>query len=80
MPDAGWEEDDVLTGQRTDLEAITGRGRRRMTESSEAQIDRLAAFIMNEVPGEPSQSEGAVDTAIRWMRERLATLAEGDDE
>lgn len=51
-----------------------------MTESSEAQIDRLAAFIMNEVPGEPSQSEGAVDTAIRWMRERLATLAEGDDE
>jgi hypothetical protein len=32
------------------------------------QIDRLAKFIMDEVPGEPSQSEGAVDTAIRIMR------------
>lgn len=37
-----------------------------------SQIDRLAQFIMSEVPGEPSsQSEGAVDCAIRWMRERL---------
>ncbi len=34
-----------------------------------AQIDRLAQFILNEVPGEPSENEGAVDTAIRLMRE-----------
>ena len=27
--------------------------------------DRLANFIMAEVPGEPSESEGAVDCAIR---------------
>ena len=38
---------------------------------SAAQIVRLANFIMEEVPGEPSQSEGAVDVAIRWMRSRL---------
>ncbi|RWB40422.1 MAG: hypothetical protein EOQ44_25085 [Mesorhizobium sp.] len=44
-----------------------------MTETLEAQIDRLANFIMAEVPGEPSQSEGAVDTAIRWMRSALAS-------
>lgn len=38
----------------------------------ESQVDRLAKFIMAEIPGEPSESEGAVDTAIRWMRARLA--------
>ena len=35
------------------------------------EIRRLAQFIMEEVPGEPSQSEGAVDTAIRLIRESL---------
>lgn len=39
------------------------------------QIDKLARFILNEVPGEPAQSEGAVDTAIRWMRAKLAVPA-----
>ena len=34
----------------------------------ESQIGRLADFILAEVPGEPSQSEGAVDTAIRIIR------------
>jgi len=34
----------------------------------EAQIDKLANFIMAEVEGEPSESEGAVDTAIRVIR------------
>lgn len=33
----------------------------------ERQIERLAQFIMHKIPGEPSQSEGAVDTAIRIM-------------
>lgn len=36
----------------------------------EKQIDRLAKFIMAEIPGEPSQSEGAVDTAIRLLKAR----------
>lgn len=37
-------------------------------------IDRLAEFIMSEIPGEPSQSEGAVDTAIRIMKEQKKAL------
>jgi len=40
----------------------------RMIETAEEQIERLADFIMQEIPGEPSQSEGAVDTAIRLLR------------
>lgn len=39
-------------------------------ESLQKQIDRLAKFIMDEIPGEPSQNEGAVDTAIRLLRSR----------
>ncbi len=35
------------------------------------QVDRLANFILNEVPGEPSENEGAVDTAIRLIRTYL---------
>lgn len=35
------------------------------------QINYLAEFIMREVPGEPSQNEGAVECAIRVMREGL---------
>ena len=31
----------------------------------QAQIEQLGAFIMATIPGEPSQSQGAVDTAIR---------------
>jgi len=42
-----------------------------MKESLRSQIDRLANFIMKEVPGEPSQSQGSVDTAIRIIRELL---------
>jgi hypothetical protein len=37
-------------------------------ETLDSQIDRLAAFIIAEVPGEPSQTEGVVDTAIRLLR------------
>lgn len=47
--------------------------RDRLEESAgflAAQIDKLAHFIVDEVPGEPSESEGAVDTAIRLIRHR----------
>ena len=37
----------------------------------ESQVDRLAKFIMEEVEGEPSQSEGTIDTAIRIIRELM---------
>ena len=45
-----------------------------MSESVEpvkSQIRRLAQWIMENVPGEPSRSEGAVDTAIRIMARGL---------
>lgn len=38
-------------------------------ESLDSQISRLANFIMENIEGEPSQSEGAVDCAIRIMVE-----------
>lgn len=36
-------------------------------EQAQAQIDRLATFIMDVIDGEPSESEGAIDTAIRLL-------------
>jgi hypothetical protein len=39
-----------------------------------AEIDRLAEFIIANVPSEPSRSEGAVDTAMRVITEALATI------
>lgn len=45
----------------------------RERDALDTQIERLANYIMAEVPGEPSRSEGAVDTAIRVMA-RLAAL------
>lgn len=38
-----------------------------MSETAAQQIDRLAQFIVDEIPGEPSRDEGAVDTAIRLL-------------
>ena len=37
-------------------------------ENLKSQVTRLANFIMAEVPGEPSQNQGAIDTAIRVLR------------
>ena len=37
-------------------------------ETSHKQVSRLAEFIMMEVDGEPSKSEGAIDTAIRLLK------------
>jgi hypothetical protein len=51
----------------------------KLVEDSD-QIDRLAKYIMAEVPGEPSQSEGAVDTAIRVMRDMQARLAAAEEK
>ena len=42
--------------------------------SAKQEIDTLANFIMAEVDGEPSQSEGAGTTAIRIIREQQAKL------
>ena len=49
-----------------------------MSETLESQVDRLAKFILAEIDGEPSQSEGAVDTAIRLLRERKHIIPGAD--
>ena len=36
-------------------------------ETAEQQVQRLAYFIRKHVASEPSQGEGAVDTAIRLL-------------
>jgi hypothetical protein len=41
--------------------------RRVEVTRAEKQIDRLAMFIINNIPGEPSQGQSAVDTAIRLL-------------
>lgn len=38
---------------------------------AQEQVNALARFIMEEVPGEPSRSEGAVAVAIRLIRATL---------
>lgn len=37
-------------------------------ESLEDQVGRLAAYIVTNIGGEPSQSQGAIDTAIRVLK------------
>lgn len=43
-------------------------------ESYAKQIDKLANFIMASVPGEPSQSEGAVDCAMRIIESQAKEI------
>ncbi len=46
------------------------------TETIKEQIDRLAKFILgNDILGEPSRSEGAVDVSIRLHRVLLQAIA-----
>ena len=51
---------------KSDLQNLLGL--RHEEISSSKQIDKLAKFIMSEVEGEPSQSQGAVDAAIRIIK------------
>lgn len=41
----------------------------QLSEMQEA-VTRLSSVILDEIPGEPSASEGAIDCAIRLLRER----------
>ena len=47
-------------------------------DSAANQVTRLAQHILENVPGEPSMSEGAVDTAIRLLRELVEVPADGE--
>jgi len=57
----------------------TKKKRVRVREPLKSQIKRLAEFIMKSVPGEPSRSEGAVDTAIRVMKAGLGEVVKVGD-
>ena len=50
--------------------------KQQIKTSEVSQITKLANYIMANVPGEPSASEGAVDTAIRVMSELQSKLTE----
>lgn len=56
-------------------EGRAASGAERMSETAQEQVDRLARFILREVEGEPSESQGAVDTAIRIIREHYPQLS-----
>lgn len=47
----------------------------RNVPSSSKQIEQLGKFILSDVPGEPSQSQGAVETAIRLIRKNVHGVA-----
>lgn len=49
-------------------------------EPLESQVERLAQVIMHEIPNEPSQSEGAIDCAIRLLRQRQRVLEEEEKD
>jgi len=48
-----------------------------MSEPLQDQVKRLAEFIATNVPGEPSQSEGAIDTAISILAKHYGPSADG---
>lgn len=41
----------------------------------DSQVQRLATFITDWIPGEPSESGGAIDTAIRLLSDYVSALA-----
>ena len=45
----------------------------------QSQIEGLGKFILENVPGEPSQSEGAVDCAIRILRKQKVVIKAADE-
>lgn len=81
---ANWETGGVLSVyttfgyefvfRDTEVEKI----QRAIDGRTSKQIDKLANFIMTEVIGEPSRSEGAVDCAIRVIRELMERVREGE--
>ncbi len=57
------------------LDRWEGRPRAQYGEPLGTQVARLADYIMFNVPGEPSESAGAVDTAIRILSQHYPPLA-----
>lgn len=44
--------------------------------SAKSELDRLANYIMAEVPKEPSRSEGTGECAVRLLTQHRRTLTE----
>ena len=51
-----------------------------LRDGSPSQISVIANYIMAEIPGEPSLSEGAGDTAVRLMKKYRAALQSAKSE
>jgi len=45
-------------------------------QSLSHQIDKLALFIMENIEGEPSQNQGAIDTTIRLLEKQVPKIPE----
>jgi len=73
---AGWKVAPPLPGDTAAVERVAAENQ---GEPLERQIDRLANFIMEHVPGEPSRNEGAVDTAIRCLAKAHQRIADLED-
>lgn len=72
--DAYWNHDIPTDDYRARLAALRAPGDATPSRA-QSQVDELGAFILAEVDGEPSRSEGAVECAIRVIREHIAALA-----
>lgn len=64
----GWRNTQVILKQAR--ETLWRQFQRDRTDV-EKQVDKLAGFILAEVPGEPSRSEGAIETAMRVLKRYL---------
>jgi hypothetical protein len=71
-----WDSHKKLLSERDEARTLCRKyyaELQKMTEERDAlqeQVDKLANYIMAYIPGEPSQSEGAIDCAIRLLSTR----------
>jgi hypothetical protein len=78
----GWEEaQDASASDVVEVANLMSErhAHQQAMQGLQGQIDQLAKFIMANVPGEPSQSQGAVETAIRII-DRLQAEVERLEE
>ena len=69
-----------LQDYRDRLEPIEGHVAEIQGDGLREQVDELAEVIMHEIEGEPSRSEGAVECAIRLLRDAYAADPDEDPE
>jgi hypothetical protein len=67
-PEESREERRARRDRRVIVTTPDEDGSTTVDEPLEDQTERLANFIVEHVPGEPSANEGAIDTALRLLR------------